>query len=152
MANLPAKPVCSHSRESNLKLPLSPSLASTISSPTAQTSDHQSSSSLVPPILTGSAPHATAGILGTPNLGHVPPLLYTLPWRHLTYSQGPSRCPTGSLWSVPITSLPSSARTVPATMGFLLQTKHAPASGSSQLLFPLPGVFSIRYRTVLATI
>lgn len=86
-AHLPAYPVCSHFRESIPKLPHLPPWPPPCSSPIV--------SSLVPLILTGPAPHATTGTLGTPNLDHVPYLLHTLPWCHLTHSrfQGPCRWP-----------------------------------------------------------
>lgn len=47
--------------------------------------------------------------------------------------------PTRPSRSVSIASLTSRAHMIPATLAFLQQTKRAPASGSVQLLFPLPG-------------
>lgn len=92
-AHLPASTACSRFGDSTLKLGPSLSSASTLF---LYPRLHHSSSCPVLLLLTGPAPHAAAGTLGTPNLDQVPSLLLTLPWHHLAYSrcQSPYRWPT----------------------------------------------------------
>lgn len=90
-----------------------------------------------PPPLHRPCPMCSHRDTGNTQLRSGPFCLLMLPWHHLADSrcQSPYRWPTR-----PSVTCPHCPSDLMATLAFVLQTKRAPASGSWQLLSPLPGM------------